>query len=511
MLNLQDAHFLQALGYAVINSIWQVAIVWLVVSLLELLFTSPAARYRLSSVGQLVSLGWFIASLVNYREAGPGLYAQQGNATLQTINTLLYNISSVTTSLLPLLSVAYLLVLFVKLVRWTRLFRHVHYIQQHELLKIPVEWRLFVQDLSEHFSIKRKVRIYLSGLTDTPLTIGYFKPVILIPLASLNNLSIQQMEAVIIHELCHIKRADFLFNFLQSLIEIIFFFNPFILLLGKKINREREHICDDQVLQFRYSPLLYADALLKLALQQHRVALALQATGRESGELLLRINRMLERNNKEQRFSARLLAPLLLACAIPLILWLPKPTALAEVKANMSTGTVAENGATNLYSNIMPLQYLSAKNYNSKKTTSTAASYVKEELSPRHTASVSGNEPGKSAVDQNKAHTDKIKEVAYIPASYSYTYNYDPVISPAPVSYANIAAPELTTEQAYRQSLKDYLKATVLAKQLEDSSIHISVKGYDSNTGSYIKTITIEAVDSTGKIQTTTLSLSVYQ
>ena len=112
--------------------------------------------------------------------------------------------------------------------------------------------------------IKKDVRMWFSDLVDTPLTIGFWKPVILLPVAAINHLSLQQAEAIILHELNHIKRNDYFINFLIACMDIILFFNPFVRVLTNIIKSERENSCDDMVLQFRYDAGHYASALLLL-------------------------------------------------------------------------------------------------------------------------------------------------------------------------------------------------------------------------------------------------------
>ena len=130
--------------------------------------------------------------------------------------------------------------------------------------------------------ISRKVSVWISQHIDVPATIGFIKPVILIPFASLNNLSGDQLEAIILHELSHIKRNDYLINIMVAVIETILFFNPFVVLLSKVIKRERENCCDDFVLQYRYDPHSYAYALLRL--EQSRATNLKLAIGAVSGK-----------------------------------------------------------------------------------------------------------------------------------------------------------------------------------------------------------------------------------
>ena len=105
------------------------------------------------------------------------------------------------------------------------------------------------------------------------------------------------MEAVILHELAHIKRADYLFYLLQCLIEKVFFFNIFSRMLNNIIERERENACDDWVLQFKYNSYHYAEALLKLGKLQTS-SLAMAVSGKKENMLLYRIKRLIHNTEK---------------------------------------------------------------------------------------------------------------------------------------------------------------------------------------------------------------------
>ncbi|RYD74209.1 MAG: M56 family metallopeptidase [Sphingobacteriales bacterium] len=158
------------------------------------------------------------------------------------------------------------------------------------LLKPSVDVRLFTQAKALHFGIKRKVTIWCSRHIQTPVTFGFFKPVILLPVALVNQLNLQQTESLIVHELTHIKNNDYLFNWLILIADAIFFFNPFIKIAVQKIKVEREKNCDVQVLQFNYPAISYAEALLYIAQQQQsNTVLAPVAAVNKKTELLDRI------------------------------------------------------------------------------------------------------------------------------------------------------------------------------------------------------------------------------
>lgn len=113
--------------------------------------------------------------------------------------------------------------------------------------------------------IRRKVHLAESHLVKEPITFGFLKPIILFPVGLINALSQEEVEAILWHELAHVKRHDYLFNFLQSLLETIFFYHPVLWLLSKEIRKVREECCDDLVLKEGLEPMVYAESLLHLA------------------------------------------------------------------------------------------------------------------------------------------------------------------------------------------------------------------------------------------------------
>lgn len=118
---------------------------------------------------------------------------------------------------------------------------------------------------AHHLSIKNSVTLWFSNSIKIPVTFGFFKPVILLPISLINNISTEQVELIILHELVHIKSKDYLYNWFLLLMEVIYFFNPFIKILADNLRLEREKNCDVQVLNYQYGKLKYAEALYKIA------------------------------------------------------------------------------------------------------------------------------------------------------------------------------------------------------------------------------------------------------
>lgn len=163
-----------------------------------------------------------------------------------------------------------------------------------------------VNELSSRLSIKRKIKVFESAFVNIPMTIGWIYPLILLPPSSLLGLTPIQLQAIITHELIHIKRYDFFINFLQSVTETLLFYHPAVFWTSRKIREEREYICDDLTVSLCNDSIGYARALTKVARFQSKVEqLAVAAT---SGELKDRIYRLVS-NSQNPDFSKKSILP----------------------------------------------------------------------------------------------------------------------------------------------------------------------------------------------------------
>jgi beta-lactamase regulating signal transducer with metallopeptidase domain len=346
---LYQSAFLKALGWALLNSLWQMALLWLVYLALTMGGKKLLSRQR-HAIALLSLAGgslWFLATLVvNLYKAANGpqvitVYVENDPAT----GFLPGIVNQWFEPALPFLSLAYLLAAAFLFIRFYFQYRHTQQLFTTGLQKADPEWRIFLQQAVQHMSIKKNVQIWLSSLVDTPVTLGIFKPVILLPVAAVNHLSLKQAEAIILHELNHIRRNDYLVNLLIACVDVILFFNPFARLLTSIIRKERENCCDDMVLQFRYEPQIYARALLTL--EQNRIhtnALALAATGKDKHFLLNRVKRILGNEQVSNPFSQKLVAYLLSTLLIAFIGWYnPGNVIIKKLDANREQTAAIEN------------------------------------------------------------------------------------------------------------------------------------------------------------------------
>ena len=116
----------------------------------------------------------------------------------------------------------------------------------------------------QRIPLRRKVLLLESALVKVPMVIGYFKPMILMPLGAVNNLSAQEVEAILAHELAHVWRNDYLLNILFSFIEVLFYYHPAVWFISANIRSERENCADDLAIQLCGNSLTYAKALVSL-------------------------------------------------------------------------------------------------------------------------------------------------------------------------------------------------------------------------------------------------------
>ncbi len=292
---MNQVNFLQSLGWSLISSLWQMALLWVVYQVITISFRKIKPRHKTSLAISLVVCGfvWFLFTFTVSLISKPNPIFLQDNTGVISESTWTYFIAKV----LPYASIAYLSVLVMPAWQFIRNYRYVQIIRTTGLKKIDVAWRLYTKNTAAAIGIAKDVKIWLSEWVTSPVTIGYLKPIILIPVAAVNNLTPHQLEAVILHELSHIYRYDYFMNLLVSFIKTILYFNPFVKLLVKDIEREREHSCDEMVLQFQYRPSEYASALLRL--EQNKYRQMVMAAAGKNHDLLHRIESILGMNKRK--------------------------------------------------------------------------------------------------------------------------------------------------------------------------------------------------------------------
>jgi bla regulator protein BlaR1 len=174
--------------------------------------------------------------------------------------------------------------------------RKINQLKTDQLFPAGDQWNEKLKTLCEQLRISSTVKFFQSGIATIPMVAGHFKPVILFPIGLLNSLSQEETEAILLHELAHIRRKDFLINMIQHVAEILFFFNPAVLWVSSLIKIERENCCDDIVLQNTGSKRNYINALISFQEYHLSGAQYVPALAGKKEHLLQRVKRMLYNN-----------------------------------------------------------------------------------------------------------------------------------------------------------------------------------------------------------------------
>jgi bla regulator protein BlaR1 len=327
----------QTLGITVIHSLWQGLVIWLALRMAYIIYPSlsSAKKYKLSFIALLAMVCWFIYTCYNESRVladwGVGIpagavgmlqvSAVKGPHISPSVNVFFDNtLLSLSKRYLPLIAVLYIGGLLFHLFKLGTAFKNIKLVRREFITDKYLQQK--VDSCSSLLPTGRSVVAGFTHLINTPCVVGYLKPLILIPFSLANQLGEAEVEAILLHELAHIKAGDYLQNGIQQACEALLFFNPFARFIGQMVSNERENRCDDLVIHITGDRLTYATTLLKL--EENRAedfSLALAAVGTRYPQLT-RIERIME--PAAIRINTRYLAGILLVlfCCLGSVIWL---------------------------------------------------------------------------------------------------------------------------------------------------------------------------------------------
>lgn len=293
-----SAPFTEALGWALVHSLWQGTLLALVVALVSrALRRQPAStRYAVALSALALQTGAFGLTLaLCYAPAAPAGGISFASALPETaavsapVSLKVFFENHLDTLVIGWLAgvgllAARLLGGWALVQRWAR----------RGARPVADSWQASLDQMRQSLGLRRAVALLESARVSVPMTVGWLKPVVLLPIGLLSGLSPRQVEAILAHELAHIQRHDFLINLIQSLADVLFFYHPAIGWLSARVRAEREHCCDDVAVALTGNRVALAQALA--ALETFRTlptpALALAFGGRKT-PLLDRVRRVL--------------------------------------------------------------------------------------------------------------------------------------------------------------------------------------------------------------------------
>jgi len=306
--NFLSSPFFYSLALTLIHFLWQGVLVSAVLKL-ALMFTShkkSQLRYGYSTVAMLVNLLLpFITFFILYKPDYLPFSGQEAlTATIDSaskMSVIQQNFwHSNIAEYLPYLAMAWLTVVTILSSKLLIELYTVNQLPRHNTVPADAKLTARFNTLITQLGLTNRPRLVISLKTNVPIAIGWLKPVVLIPVSMLTGLTPNQLDMLILHELAHIRRHDYLVNFIQTLVEILLFFHPSVLWVSNQMRNEREYCSDDIAVKSCGDPIAYAHTLADTASLCHKhrnrsiPSMAMAASG---GDLKQRVMRLIDHHH----------------------------------------------------------------------------------------------------------------------------------------------------------------------------------------------------------------------
>ncbi len=310
-MGMEFTHVLDSLGWAVLHSIWQggFALLAVVIWRLALRGKSPALRHAGQLAALVGCLGAFLWTFAAYLGQTPAAFERGAtllNAAGHTggstglagfippfdpgvlVGKTDFNISRIT----PVLACLWALGFALMSLRYAFAFGQVQQLRVMGVSTPNQEWHGRFYQLLRQSGVSDRVELLISSNINGPITFGMLKPVVLVPVGFLSGLPVDQVEAILLHELAHIRRYDYALNLIQTAVKTVLFYHPAIHIIARWTDRDREQACDDLAVRQGRDPLALVRGLAALRLQtQPTLGLAATGTG-EDTPLMARLTRL---------------------------------------------------------------------------------------------------------------------------------------------------------------------------------------------------------------------------
>lgn len=318
-----------ALGWAILHSLWQGALIGFFVWGVRALATDRHAWLRyLAGMGGLVAT--FVAFLATFMILT--FNRAQSWASIDSTNRVDANVaiesplsisvlpvqmgqSGLTEAVVPWLGMIWAVGFAFLSLQAYRAYANTRFLATRGLDGPGEDWTARFTTLIARSRTHARVRLFVSEHVKGPMTLGALRPIVLVPVGFLTALPPAQIEAILLHELAHIRRHDFLFGLIQTAIRTVLYFNPAVIMISRQIDEDREKACDDIAVAVSGNPRDLVQGLAALRLGNHAPAMVMSADG---GPLLGRLNRLMGRptsRRSSSRLSAAAVSALLLGTA----------------------------------------------------------------------------------------------------------------------------------------------------------------------------------------------------
>jgi GWxTD domain-containing protein len=337
----------QATGWALLHSLWEGAIVSAVLAVVVWITRSARVRYIAACLAMFAILLCFLGTLIALvpHELGSGARNSILMNWPNRVNVPPAAAASIRLAdILPWLAPIWIIGVVVFYLRHIASWLTARRLRTAGICCAPHFWQERLEHLTHALRLSRPVALLESSLVATPVVIGHLRPVILIPIGLLTGMSVEQIESILLHELAHIRRYDYLVNMVQTSIESLLFYHPLIWWISRVIRTEREHCCDDWAATISGNTYEYARALT--ALERSRWGASESVLAATGGSLVKRIRRLLIPAERRSFVAPVLSVGLLLLAAVAgLMIWQVKAQAQSSPAPDPYTKWLQEDVA----------------------------------------------------------------------------------------------------------------------------------------------------------------------
>jgi TonB family protein len=285
----------RAIGWTLIHSLWEATAFSVALALVLSLTGSARTRYVAACAAMFAVLAAVAVTFIRLAPWGmPGVNnaplivpAWNVHASPAAVTPGSPNLAAAVPWLAPLWILGVWIFVLAQVAGWISVSR----LRTRGVCCAPDRWQNEMLRLRSRLRLTRPVRLLESCLADVPMVVGHIRPAVLMPIGLLAGLPAGQIEAILLHELAHIRRHDYLVNVLQRSVESLLFYNPAVWWLSRVIRTERENCCDDIVVATSGNAREYAIALTEI--EEHRWPGSEVAPAATGGNLMKRVHRLL--------------------------------------------------------------------------------------------------------------------------------------------------------------------------------------------------------------------------
>ncbi len=286
-----------ALGVAVVQSFWQCTLIGTAAMLAAMQVKRASVRYGIWCVAMLCSIVWFSLTFVSdlrfelIADGGPhGAMLDVGVGVDERFGLFEY------------VAIAWAIGFVAVVARFGRQWFVARSLRVRSVVDADDSLISMFGELRDVIGVSRRVRVLVSEIAQSPMVVGWFVPVVVVPASVITMMGPEQVRLVLAHELAHIRRYDHFVNMLQVLVELVLFYHPVVWWMSRQARVEREHCCDDVAVCVAGDAVLFARALADLeeVRLRSRAVLGLH----QGGSLMNRIQRILNGTDTRHSFRA---------------------------------------------------------------------------------------------------------------------------------------------------------------------------------------------------------------